>query len=62
MALQVPLLPNKEQRWARTISLWVLGLDVEAKVGGTGGSTSAIISKDVFGLHHYNVGILHTRS
>ena len=59
MALQaLLLLPNEEQRWARTISLWVPGLAVEAKVGEDDGSTSAIISNDVFGLHHYNIGIL----
>ena len=57
MALQaLLLLPNEEQRWARTTSLWVPGLAVEAKVSEDDGS--AIISNDVFGLHHYNVGIL----
>jgi hypothetical protein len=39
------LLPDKEQRWARTISLWVLWLAIEAKVGGEDGSTFLVQSK-----------------
>jgi hypothetical protein len=36
----------------------VPGSAVDAKVGEDDGSTSAIISNDVFGLHHYNIGIV----